>query len=365
MPETVFRERRAVEIENEHLRVTVLREGGHVAEVFDKEAGISPLWTPHWRSIEPSTYSPETHPELGTGSEAKLLGGIMGHNLCLDLFGGPSSEEEAAGYTAHGEASVLPYAITEGVEGLSAQVHLPLAQLRVTRTLALHGRSIRVREKVENLAWFDRPVGWTEHVTLGAPFLDEKTEFRASMTRSLAYEGGFGAEDYLQAGAEFTWPIAPGRNGEPVDLRRIGSAPSSSYTAHLADPARHDAFFVAFSRPYQLAFGYMWKRADFPWMGIWEENHSRQGPPWNGQEVTRGMEFGVSPFPESRRQMVERGKVFDTLGFGWLAARGSREVEYWILSWEASEVPETVSWIETNVSIGMLEPMSGVEPLTY
>ena len=25
----------------------------------------------------------------------------------------------------------------------------------------------------------------------------------------------------------------------------------------------------------QLAFGYIWKQADFPWMGIWEENHSR------------------------------------------------------------------------------------------
>ena len=24
----------------------------------------------------------------------------------------------------------------------------------------------------------------------------------------------------------------------------------------------------------KLAFGYVWRRADFPWLGIWEENHS-------------------------------------------------------------------------------------------
>ena len=45
-------------------------------------------------------------------------------------------------------------------------------------------------------------------------------------------------------------------------------------------------------------------------MGIWEENHSRAAPPWNSETLTRGMEFGVSPFPESRRKMIDRGRLF-------------------------------------------------------
>ena len=44
-------------------------------------------------------------------AESKLLAGIMGHNLCMDMFGGPSREEAAAGMTVHGEASVAPYEI--------------------------------------------------------------------------------------------------------------------------------------------------------------------------------------------------------------------------------------------------------------
>ena len=57
-------------------------------------------------------------------------------------------------------------------------------------------------------------------------------------------------------------------------------------------------------------------------MGIWEENHSRRLPPWNGDTLTRGMEFGVSPFPETRRQMVDRGSLFDVPTYRWLPAKG-------------------------------------------
>ena len=89
MAETRYRGRRATSIENEHVRVTVLHEGGHIAEILDKESGVNPLWTPPWESIEPSTYDPRKHPEYGADAESKLLGGIMGHNLCMDIFGPP------------------------------------------------------------------------------------------------------------------------------------------------------------------------------------------------------------------------------------------------------------------------------------
>ncbi len=102
MAETTYRGRRAVTIENDALRVTVLEEGGHVAEIADKESGVNPLWTPPWPSIEPSTYDRARHPEYGADAESKLLSGIMGHNVCMDLFGGPSAEEAAAGMTVHG-----------------------------------------------------------------------------------------------------------------------------------------------------------------------------------------------------------------------------------------------------------------------
>jgi hypothetical protein len=48
---------------------------------------------------------------------------------------------------------------------------LPMAGLQVRRTLELHDHVVRVRESVRNLSACDRPVGWTQHVTLAPPCL--------------------------------------------------------------------------------------------------------------------------------------------------------------------------------------------------
>ena len=348
MPEVTFFGRQATTMENDSLRVTVLHEGGHIAEIFDKRAGVSPLWIPQWQSVEPSQFNPSQHPAFGTGPDAKLLAGIMGHNLCLDLFGGPSPEEAEAGFTAHGEASVNCYQIAESSHGLTMHLKLPLAQLSLKRSIQLIGSELAIRETVTNLTGFDRPIAWTQHVTLGPPFLDPATtQFRASMTQSVVSESDPGFNAYLQPGAEFTWPNAPNADNNLSNLQQMHpTSPASGYTAHLTNPQQKDAFFLAYSPQFELAFGYVWKRKDFPWMGIWEENCSRQASPWNGREITRGMEFGVSPVPESRRAMVERGKLFDTPTFRWLPANAAITVQYNIHCQHATRTPESLSSLE-------------------
>jgi hypothetical protein len=343
-----FMGRQATRLESEILRVTVLQEGGHIAELFDKRAGISPLWIPPWPSIEPSDFEKAKPGPYGTGDDAKLLAGIMGHNLCLDLFGGPSPDESAAGFTVHGEASVNRYDVTESDGELTTRLTLPLSQLNFSRSIRLHGEHVRIRESVENFTAMDRPLAWTQHVTLGPPFLDPATTlFNASMTRSIAFDTDTGSHAYIRPGIEFAWPMAPCPDGGSADLRQMKSrAPASGFTTHLADPQREHAYFTACSPQFRLAFGYVWKRADFPWLGIWEENCSRQHSPWDGRTVTRGMEFGASPFPETRREMIERNRLMDAPTYKWLPARGCLEAEYWIFSRITDAIPESLPWPE-------------------
>jgi hypothetical protein len=347
--ETKYRNRRAAQIENAALRVTVLVEGGHIAEILDKQSGVNPLWTPPWPSIEPSTYDPARHPEYGADAESKLLAGIMGHNLCMDIFGGPSPEEAAAGLTVHGEASVVPYQIQVGETELLAQAELASAQLRLDRRLRLAPGAglLRITETVENVSATDRPCAWTQHVTLGPPFLERgSTQFRASATHSKVSESDFSeGKGYLRIGAEFTWPYVPHKDRGTVDLRVYTDAPvSAGFTTHLMDPQREQAFFMAFSPKTQVLFGYVWKQADFPWLGIWEENHCRQHAPWNGKTLTRGMEFGASPMPETRRQMIERNGLFGVPGYRWIPARSRVRVDYCAFITKVQLIPETVSW---------------------
>src|SRR6185503_15079504 len=120
------------------------------------------------------------------------------------------------------EASVVDYETHGTGGGLTLQARLPLAGLNLERRLELRGRAVWIRETVQNTAGIDKPIGWTQHVTLGPPFLEKgRTEFRASLTRSRVFESSFGAHDYLRPGADFDWPLAPRLDGGTEDLRRL------------------------------------------------------------------------------------------------------------------------------------------------
>jgi len=328
-----FRDRRVVQIENEAVRLTMTAEGGHIAEILHKRSGVNPLWIPPWPSIEPSTYSREKHPEYGADAESKLLAGLMGHNLCLDLWGSPSPEEAAAGMTVHGEASILPYEISVNGLELTAQCFLPAAQLRFERRVRLEGERVYFAEAVENVSMLDRPIAWTEHVTLGPPFLEKGvTQFRASGTKARSLSGH-----------DFDWPLKPLADGGVEDLRVFtNAAASSGFDTVLMDPRQDGSFFLAFSPTSQLLFGYVWKRADFPWLGIWEENYNREHPPWNRRTLTRGMEFSASPFPESRRQMIDRRPLFGEQGYRWIPAKTKVQAEYHAFITTAASIPESL-----------------------
>ena len=206
-------------------------------------------------------------------------------------------------------------------------------------------------ETVENLTATDRAVGWTQHVTLGPPFLEKgATQFRASATRSKVFETDFtGGKGYMKPAEEFDWPFVPHVDKSQSDLRVFTALPvSGGYTAHLMDRKREHAYFLAWSPKSRIACGYVWRREDFPWMGIWEENYSRSQRPWNGRTLTRGMEFGVSPMPETRREMIARGSLFGVPGFRWIPARSRVSVHYRAMVGRTAAAPATLEWSDKD-----------------
>ena len=319
--------RKFARIENDELIVSVSVEGGHIAEIIEKKTGMNPLWTPPWPSIEPSSYSAARHPEYGNNSESKLLAGILGHNLCLDIFGAPSEAEYATDVTVHGESSVVPYEIETAGSRMLAKARLPIAQLDFERELELAGNGlVKIRETVTNLTGMDRPLAWTQHVTLGPPFLEAGvTTLSIKAPKSMVFPGDFGDAQPYKPAELFDWPFAPNKDGSVTDLRVQSTAErSAGVTCHVVEKGS----FEAFHPPTRLLFGYSWKREDFPWISLWEENRSRTIAPWNGKAITRGVEFGVSPFAEGRRAMVERGSLLGVPTYRWLGAKENATVHY-------------------------------------
>jgi hypothetical protein len=327
-----FQNREALQLETKALRVTVLKEGGHIAEILHKKAGINPLWIPSWSSIEPSQYDAMLHPQYGLNVDARLLSGIMGHSLCLDTFGPPSDEELSHGISVHGEASLAPYDGDVGDRQLCLSSVLPHSMLRITRVIRIDDDElhVRIRESVDNFSAVDRPIAWTQHVSLGPPFLEAgATQLTIHPERSRVFESeGFDAGGLVR-GADFDWPYAPRHERDVADLSVFAdNARSSSFTAHLMDRSSSEASFTVYSPSAHVFFGYEWQRRDFPWLGIWEENKSRENQPWNGETVACGLEFGVSPFPEGRQKMVQRETLFGAPAFRWLRGLERVSVEY-------------------------------------
>ncbi len=337
----VFHGRRAVTVENERIAVTTTLGGGHIASVVMKGgpgAGVNPLWTPIWPTIEPSDFKPAEHEAVyGKPPEGKLLASILGQNICLDFFGPPSSEETAVGIVSHGEGPVVMWEVAGGgAEAdrvtLVCRATLFAAQMTVKRTITLspQGHAAWIEETVKNLSALDRPFGWCQHATTGPPFLEKGvTLFDMSATWGQVFPREFSGAQRLRTAAEFTWPMAVGADGKEVDLRPIPAGEASSdLTTQLMDPNREWAWCAAVNPKQRVAFGYVWKRADFPWVVNWEEFGGRKHKPWDGRSLARGMEFSTTPFPVTRREAVMVGSLQGAPTYRWIPAKGEITVSY-------------------------------------
>jgi hypothetical protein len=336
---TRWRNRRAWVLDNDALALTVLQGGGHLAALTRRDAPrVSPYWSPIWETVEPWRYSPARH-QAALGS--RLLASIAGHNLCLPWFGGASEAEAAAGMDGHGESSVTRWRAiarqdTAASVSLTCGCVLPVAGIAFTRQIAMKrgANTIRIRERLRSLVRRDQPFTMCQHVTLSPPFLEKGvTLFDAPATRSHTFPTPFEGRQTLKTDAAFAWPDAPLAAGGTVSARTIPRATrrSSDFTTQLMDPRRDAAWFSALNPRLGLALAYVWRREDFPWLGMWTENYGRPRPPWAGRSLTRGMEFANTPFPEGLRRSVERGRFHGLPTFRWLPARGSLEFRYEIV----------------------------------
>jgi hypothetical protein len=338
-----FENRDAWKLENDRLRVSVLHGAGHIAEIVLKTAAgdsVNPLWVPPWPSIDSWTYDVSQHGSTyGTGSESPLLAGIMGHNLCFDFWGAASPAEVRAGGAFHGEVSILKAEeILQTEFSLAHRLRLKLSGTSISRAMKLvPGQSVLyVEETAENHLGIDKPFGWVQHVTFGPPFVNPDTVyFDASVTH-----GDLGGDkDYESLG---TWPVGLPGEGQR-DYRRFSpEAPSLKMSYFLVDPKGELGFIAALNTEHKVLIGYLFWRAEYPWMMVWEENRQLKELPWNGETMTRGMEFGNTRIPGSAKEYFKKPEMHGTPTFGWLDAKAKMTKRYLVFM---TEIPQGMSGV--------------------
>jgi hypothetical protein len=253
----------------------------------------------------------------------------FGHFVCVDGFGPVSPEERTAGLPGHGEAHRVTWKVVSserttrgtGTNTVSFAATLPMVQEVFRRTIRLvDGENVvYVESELESLLGFDRPINWAEHATIGSPFLElGKTVVEMSATRAMTRPHQSQSETpphRLASFKAFTWPMAPGLNGELIDVRATPTqVPIGDHTASLMDPARRLVFVTAFNVNKHLLLGYVFRREEYPWTQSWES--------YPGDDrIARGLEFGTQPFDLPRREVIQTNSMFDTATYRWLPAK--------------------------------------------
>ena len=281
---------RELVLRNDKMELTIGKRGGGFTKLTLREdaEGMSPFWK------------------------------TLGHFLCLDGFGAPSAEEKSAGWPFHGEASKQDFDVVSGVSSVVMKARLPLAQEAVTRTVTLLDSEsvVYVDTEVESLLSVDRPFSWAEHATIGPPFLEpDKSVIEISATQCRVRERKEGSTGKLAYGKDFRWPMGPLTKGGTVDLTHVPTGEASlDLAACQIDPARANGYITASRPDKQLIFGYVFRRADYPWVMSWM-NYTGDA------KAARGIEFSTQPFDVSHREAVDAHEMFGTPTYKWLPAR--------------------------------------------
>ena len=111
--DVIFCNRVGVKLENNKVELIILTGGGHIASFTLKADPLNPLWVPPWKSTEPGLRKICDKDEMGESEESQILASIMGHNLCLDVFGDHSKGEMKHGLLFHGEAGLVNWDVNE------------------------------------------------------------------------------------------------------------------------------------------------------------------------------------------------------------------------------------------------------------
>jgi hypothetical protein len=335
----------SVVLASSKMQLTIMKKGSTLASLVltDDPEKLSPLWNPMRMARE-------------LGHEAKYEGGA-GLFVCVDGFGPTSPEEKAAGLPGHGEAHTEQFAVQSQRRASSTAItltaKLPIVQEQFTRTFrVVDGENvISVESELENLMGFDRPVNWAEHATIGTPFLEPGVtvvDVSGSRSKTRPYpKVDMGAvQRRLKPGQDFQWPLAPGLDGKPVDLRQTPLHPHFlDHAVTLLDPKRELEWATALQPKKRLILGYVFKRAEYPWLQYWGNY-----PPT--LKMARGMEFGTQPFDVSRREVISAGPMFDTPTYRWLPAKSKIKTRFLIFY---AHVPEGFTKVdEVTVENGQI-----------
>jgi galactose mutarotase-like enzyme len=299
--ETILNRRtRAVVMENDKLKVTILPEkGADIYEFIYKPKNIDVLLkTPG--GLRGSAAGFQT---TGNSQVAWMENYEGGWQEVFPSGGGPC-DYKGVEMNFHGEVCTLAWSFEVTVNtpekvAVTFFVETYRSPFRVEKTLTLikNETFLKISEKITNLAEEEMDYMWGHHPAFGAPFLDEDVIIDLPQGSWIESQNREDQSTRMPQKSRFKWPIVKGKKHEDIDLSILPSKVNRS--ADLAFIGGFSEGWYGITNP-QLGFGFgmAWPKEIFPHMWFWQELKGSFGWPWYGRNYAMAIEPFTS-FDES------------------------------------------------------------------
>lgn len=262
---------RALRLENDHIRTTVLLDkGADIYELTYKPQNIDVLWKSPWGLKEPGI-----GPNATLGSQAVWLEHYAGGWQELFPNGGDPCLYKGVELGFHGEASMSPwdYQIT-GANSARLFTRLRRSPFSIERHMRLDGDRLHISGRITNHAGEPMDYMWSHHPAYGAPFLSDACRIDTGARALQADEGYTGTANPLALNTRYDWPDADG-----VDMSRVpGAAVQRDTLAYLTD--FESGWYAITNTELGFGVGLAWPLEAFPYAWYWQEINASAGFPF-------------------------------------------------------------------------------------
>lgn len=288
----ILKGNRAVVLENQLLRVTILADRGtDIIELLYKPEDIDLMWRSPVGLHKKSDY---------ISSTGNSLGNYLDHNSggWQEILpnGGSECFYKGACLGMHGEISNVPweYEIVKDDED-EITVRFMITTLRSPFCLAkeislkAHESVIYIKEELTNLAQEPMKLMWGHHPTVGKPFMDEHCTIKTNAVAGFTLSPQDFNTQRLSENIEFTWPEAPAKHGV-IDMSKIPAPEAKTADMLYLKGFPKDAWYEVHNSQSHMSYGMRWDGDRFPYLWAWLVCNGAEGYPWYGRTYNMALE---------------------------------------------------------------------------
>lgn len=308
--DTTYHNMRALVIENEQLRVTILLDKGtDIVEFLHKPTDTDFMWKSPigWKSNQ--NFVQTTQNEISGFMD--YFGG--GWQECFPS-GGPYTKYKGTEIGLHGEVCTIPWEATiikdtpEEVE-VVCRVRTYRTPFFLEKTFRLKRNSgvLEMHEKITNEGEEDLPYMWGHHPAFGEAILDESCRVDIPAKKVETHTTVQDAQtSQFEPGVSGEWPHLQNNSGKTIDNSII--PPKSQKTHDLLFLSElKEGWFALTNQNKELGIGMSWDVDLFPYVWFWQVYGGGSGYPWYGRTYNIALEPWTSYPNDGVENAVKNG----------------------------------------------------------